>query len=167
VVEKTISAANREQCQSLVDNLSQAITELKFLAQYLASKLGPDAPGFTSLRPAMDDCLRLAKQILQRKGPAPAENGDSGADGESASGGGTVATGRPRLSTRDDIYHALAEAADALERLEPHSPVPFLVRRAVELGALPFPLLMAALIRDSGVLSEMNRELGIKEPVAE
>ena len=75
--------------------------------------------------------------------------------------------GRPRLSTREDIYHALAEAADALERLEPHSPVPFLVRRAVELGALPFPLLMAALIRDSGVLSEMNRELGIKEPAAE
>ena len=83
MVEKTISAANREQCQALVENLSQAVTELKFLAQYLSSKLGPDAPGFTSLRPAMDDCLRLAKQILQRKGPAPttAENGDSAADG--------------------------------------------------------------------------------------
>jgi type VI secretion system ImpA family protein len=170
VIEKTIAAANREQCQALVDNLSQAITELKFLAQYLSSKLGADAPGFTSLRPAMDDCLRLAKQILQRKGPAPAgatENGESAADGQTAGGAGAVAMGRPRLSTRDDIYHALAEAADALERLEPHSPVPFLVRRAVELGALPFPLLMAALIRDSGVLSEMNRELGIKEPAVE
>ncbi len=169
VVEKTISAANREQCQSLVDNLSQAITELKFLAQYLSTKLGQDAPGFTSLRPAMDDCLRLAKQILQRKGPAPttAENGNSAADGATSDSGGTVTMSRPRLSTREDIYHALAEAADALERLEPHSPVPFLVRRAVELGALPFPLLMAALIRDSGVLSEMNRELGIKEPAAE
>ena len=171
VVEKTISAANREQCQALVDNLSQAITELKFLAQYLSSKLGSDAPGLSTLRPAMDDCLRLAKQILQRKGPAPngaTVNGDAAADGQAdAGGGGTFAVGRPRLATRDDIYHALAEAADALERLEPHSPVPFLVRRAVELGALPFPLLMAALIRDSGVLSEMNRELGIKEAAAE
>lgn len=172
VVEKTISAANREQCQSLVDNLSQGITELKFLAQYLASKLGSDAPGFTSLRPAMDDCLRLAKQILQRKGPAPSaasdENGDtSAADAANGGTGPAVGMGRSRLSTREDIYRALAEAADALERLEPHSPVPFLVRRAVELGALPFPLLMAALIRDSGVLSEMNRELGIKEPAAE
>jgi type VI secretion system ImpA family protein/type VI secretion system ImpB/VipA family protein len=170
VVEKTISAANREQCQALVENLSQAVTELKFLALYLSAKLGQDSPGFTSLRPAMDDCLRLAKQIQQRKGPAPstAENGDSAGDGAATgSGGGTVTMSRPRLSTREDIYHALAEAADALERLEPHSPVPFLVRRAVELGALPFPLLMAALIRDSGVLSEMNRELGIKEPAAE
>lgn len=168
VVEKTIGAANRDQCQALVDNLSQAVMELKFLQQYLASKMGPDAPGFTSLRPAMDDCLRLAKQILQRKGPAPAgagteENGDQSGEGQASGGGPAVAMGRPRLSTREDIYHALAEAADALERLEPHSPVPFLVRRAVELGALPFPMLMAALIRDTSVLSEMNRELGIKE----
>jgi hypothetical protein len=36
--------------------------------------------------------------------------------------------------------------------------------RAVELGALPFPQLMQALIRDASVLSEMNRELGIKVP---
>jgi hypothetical protein len=41
--------------------------------------------------------------------------------------------------------------------------VPFLVRRAVELGALPFPLLMQELIRDANVLAEMNRELGIKQ----
>ncbi|HEX4000406.1 MAG TPA: type VI secretion system protein TssA [Pirellulales bacterium] len=172
VVEKTIAAANREQCQLLVDNLSQAVMELKFLSQHLGSKLGSDAPGFTSLRPAMDDCLRLAKQILQRKGPPPSEagaveeNGEQTDDGQAA-GGPAVAMGRPRLSTREDIYRALAEAADALERLEPHSPVPFLVRRAVELGALPFPMLMAALIRDTAVLSEMNRELGIKEPAAE
>jgi type VI secretion system protein ImpA len=109
---------------------------------------------------------------LQRKGPAPSaasdDNGDtSAADSANGGTGPAVPMGRPRLSTREDIYRALAEAADALERLEPHSPVPFLVRRAVELGALPFPLLMAALIRDSGVLSEMNRELGIKEPAAE
>ncbi len=77
-------------------------------------------------------------------------------------GAGTVAVARPRFATRDDIYSELATAAAALERLEPHSPVPFLVRCAVELGALPFPLLMQALIRDVNVLSEMNRELGIK-----
>jgi len=100
--------------------------------------------------------------------PPPTKNGDtSAADAANGGTGPAVGMGRSRLSTREDIYRALAEAADALERLEPHSPVPFLVRRAVELGALPFPLLMAALIRDSGVLSEMNRELGIKEPAAE
>jgi predicted component of type VI protein secretion system len=55
--------------------------------------------------------------------------------------------------------------ADLLERLEPHSPVPYLVRRAVALGSLPFPQLMKALIREdyTQAITEMNRELGIKE----
>lgn len=170
VVESTIAAAPREQCQMLVENLSQAVMELKFLGQYLGTRLGPEAPGFTSLRPAMDDCLRLAKQILQRKGPAPSdaeagENGEQPADGQTAAGP-AVAMGRPVFQPR----RHLSRPSRSRRRpgcLEPHSPVPFLVRRAVELGALPFPMLMAALIRDTAVLSEMNRELGIKEPVVE
>jgi len=161
LIDRAILAAPREQCQALVDNLSQAVLELKHLIQYLNGKLASDAPGFTALRPAMEDCLRLAEQILQRKGPAASQGEESSVSADGSPGGGT---GRPRLSGRDDIYQALADAAAALERLEPHSPVPFLVRRAVEMGGLPFPLLMQALIRDANVLSEMNRELGIKGP---
>ena len=67
------------------------------------------------------------------------------------------------IASRAEAYRRLAEAANVIERLEPHSPIPYLVRRAVELGSMPFPLLMRALIRDSSVLHEMNRELGIKD----
>jgi type VI secretion system ImpA family protein len=171
LVERTIAAASRDQCQLAFDNLSQALLELRQLTQFLSSKLGPEAPGFTALRPAIEESRRLAQQILQKKGPAgdsgaPAEMamaaGEASADGAGAANAGYAAS-KPRYGTREDIYKELATAADALERLEPHSPVPFLVRRAVELGALPFPLLMQALIRDAGVLSEMNRELGIKQ----
>ena len=51
--------------------------------------------------------------------------------------------------------------ADLLERLEPHSPIPYLIRRTVELGAMPFPQLMKALLVDVD-FTNMNRELGIK-----
>ena len=54
-------------------------------------------------------------------------------------------------------------AAAALQRLEPHSPIPYLINRAVELGALSFPELMRILIRNSDVLAGLNRELGIKQ----
>jgi type VI secretion system protein ImpA len=65
------------------------------------------------------------------------------------------------------VYQRLTEAADVLAQLEPHSPVPYLIRKAVEFGSLPFPQLMRALIREEQVISEMNRELGIKEPTPE
>ncbi len=64
--------------------------------------------------------------------------------------------------SRADAYRQLAAAADLLQRLEPHSPIPYLVKRAVELGALPFPQLMKALIREPNVLAELTREFGLK-----
>jgi type VI secretion system protein ImpA len=67
------------------------------------------------------------------------------------------------MASRAEAYRQLAQAAARLRELEPHSPIPYLVQRAVELGGLPFPLLIKALIRDGNVISELNRELGIKE----
>jgi type VI secretion system protein ImpA len=164
MIDKIIRDAPRDRCQTIVDNLAQAQQELRLLMQSLTEKMGPDAPGFTVVRPAIVDCFKLAQGILQKKGPAPsAEGGGTELSVSDGSGQTVVVMAKPRMSTREDIYQELAHAAAALERLEPHSPVPFLVRRAVELGALPFPLLMQELIRDANVLSEMNRELGIKQ----
>jgi type VI secretion system protein ImpA len=73
------------------------------------------------------------------------------------------------MVTREDVYARLAEAADLLQQMEPHSPVPYLIRRAIEWGNLPFPQLMKALIREDyyQAITEMNRELGIKDPPPE
>ena len=68
------------------------------------------------------------------------------------------------MTSREDAYRQLAQAAEVLRQLEPHSPIPYLIKRAVELGAMPFPELMQALIREPNAISELKRELGIKEP---
>jgi len=106
--------------------------------------------------------------VVARKGgdEAPAE--EQSAATEESSGGQTVVVRQaPRAVTRDDLYKQLNDAALALQRMEPHSPVPYIVQRAVALGALPFPQLMLELIRDPGAITEMNRELGIKPPPSE
>ena len=64
---------------------------------------------------------------------------------------------------RAEIYRQLEQSANVLRQLEPHSPIPYLIQRAVELGSMPFPQLIRALIREPNILSELNRELGIKE----
>ncbi|MGZ3390885.1 MAG: hypothetical protein ACXVCF_14990, partial [Isosphaeraceae bacterium] len=69
----------------------------------------------------------------------------------------------PKMETRAEIYARVAEAAAKLQQIEPHSPIPYLLNRAVELGSLPFPELMKSLILNADVLTLMNRELGIKE----
>ncbi len=56
----------------------------------------------------------------------------------------------------------MAQSADILAAIEPHSPVPYLVRRAVQLGRLPFPELIQAFVREQNVIEGMFRELGIQ-----
>lgn len=160
--DRAIAAADREDCQRTFDDLTRCLTEFKSLTTALTAKMGPDGPAMSELQSALSDCYTLGKQVLQQKGPAAADN--AVAEGTPAEANGTPAGANRPTTSRAEAYRRLAEAADVIERLEPHSPIPYLVRRAVELGALPFPQLMRALIRDDGVISEMNRELGIKGP---
>jgi type VI secretion system protein ImpA len=168
-IDKAIEATPREHCQAMVEDLTESWQEIDTLAKELNGKMGQYAPAFTGLRQAVGECRALAQQILQRKGPDLSHVGEEG-DGEateggasgSADGGGSF-LGR-QVNSRAQVYQQLAQTAALLQRLEPHSPIPYLINRAVELGALSFPELMRQLIRDSDVLALMNRELGIKEP---
>ncbi len=176
--EAAIYASSKEECHTRASDIKQCLMELQALDNQLNSKLASDAPGFSALGPAIHEASTLMQQILQKVGPLDdaSEDEESADDadtaegdapsGDGGSGGGKAAAG-PRPKTRDDWYRQLAEAAAALQRMEPHSPIPYLIQRAVELGSLPFPQLMRQLIRENAVLEEMDRELGIRQKESE
>jgi type VI secretion system protein ImpA len=157
--EKAIAAATLPDVQTAADDVAGARDEIGKLVKSLGAKMGPAAPALTALRQAVDDCQWLAQHILQRKRPAEAPAAEKSADGKPA------APARP-ASTRAEVYRQLSQAANVLRELEPHSPIPYLIQRAVDLGSLTFPDLIKELVRDAKIVGEMNRELGIKEPPA-
>src|SRR5262249_31443938 len=112
----------------------------------------------------LEDC-RFFLQHALKECPVSVPKSDTPSGDQQAVSG---PSGPP--TTRAEAYRQLAQAAATLRELEPHSPIPYLAQRAVELGALPFPLLIKEWIRDPTILTEVNRELGIKEtppPAAE
>ncbi|HXZ06523.1 MAG TPA: hypothetical protein VEI25_00550, partial [Paraburkholderia sp.] len=52
--------------------------------------------------------------------------------------------------SREEAYKQLALIADYLGRYEPHSPVPYMILRALEWGSKPLPVLLRELV-SSGV----------------
>ncbi|MDZ4782535.1 MAG: type VI secretion system protein TssA [Planctomycetia bacterium] len=167
IVEKAVFNSTPEQCRRLADDSAQALTELKQLVNELRAKMANEAPGLSYVRGSIEEGATLAKQIVARKGGDESaadveETVDDGAGGQTV-----VMRSASRAVTRDDLYKQLHDAATALQRMEPHSPVPYIIQRAVAFGSLPFPQLMQELIRDANVISEMNRELGIKSPPGE
>lgn len=169
-LDKAFQQTPRETFQAAVDDLKAAVTETNGVAAALNQRMGTIAPSLIGLRGALDDCLALAEQMLARKGPAaPSATDDQVAPGTGAAPAPAEAAPTaavptlPAVPTRAQVYRQIAAAAQALRDIEPHSPIPFLLERAVELGGLSFPELMKVLVRDATVLAAMNRELGIKE----
>jgi len=172
--EKAMAATPLTMCQANAQAIEASLTELNALTESLGTRMGGMSPGLGGMRESLESCRVIVRKLLQMKGadesgaPGVAGEASPAGDGVLAAGGG-VAVRAGLMTTavsRGDAYRQLAQAADLLQQLEPHSPIPYLVRKAVELGGLPFPELMRRLIRDGNVLTELNRELGIREEEA-
>jgi type VI secretion system protein ImpA len=63
---------------------------------------------------------------------------------------------------RNEAYATLEAVSDYLARLEPHSPTPFLLRRAVRWGRMPLPEVLAEVLREEGDLNRLLNVLGLQ-----
>ena len=65
------------------------------------------------------------------------------------------------VMTREKAYEKIEEIADFLQEIEPHSPVPHVLKRAVHWGSLPFEQLLEELIANKNNLLEIHKLIGI------
>ncbi|HEX3683267.1 MAG TPA: type VI secretion system protein TssA [Bryobacteraceae bacterium] len=135
---------------------------------YLDEKLGRDAPGLLAVRRVVESILELLAALLRDR--SATDFPEPGADRElteyagieAQQGGGFDASPLGRIRTRIDAYQMLSEAADFLARTEPHSPTPYLVRRAIVWGSLTLEELLPELVRNQSELSDIYRLLNVK-----
>ena len=96
-------------------------------------------------------------------GAAEAVAEGAGADAGSAAGGRARSGGEVGpIKSRVEAYHRLGEAAEYLLRTEPHSPVPYLVKRAITWGNLNLMQLLSELVSSEGDRVAIYALLGIR-----
>jgi type VI secretion system protein ImpA len=133
---------------------------------YLDEKLGRDAPGLLAVSGVVESILELLAALLRDRSDFPETEGRqdlteySGI--EAPQEGGFDASSLGRIRTRIDAYQMLSEAADFLAHTEPHSPTPYLVRRAIVWGSLTLEELLPELVRNQSELSDIYRLLNVK-----
>lgn len=149
-----LNSLTLEAARELDRQIAACQANLKALLAICDRRMGSESPSLSTVAAALDDCRRVAAQELQRLAPGSTPT----SDGATAN---TAASGPTATRSRSDAYTQLDRAADVLLELEPHSPIPYLVKRAVKLGRLPFPQLMQRMIRDGNVLAELSRELDL------
>jgi len=133
------------------DNLLASLQHLQRLQAWSDAYLGDQAPGFRGLQEVIEALLTRVQEFIAMQPrlltEVPVES-PSLAASESAGLASTPST--PQVfrepASRDEAYRQLLLIAEYLTRTEPHSPVPYLIRRGVEWGNKPLSELLGELI---------------------
>jgi type VI secretion system ImpA family protein len=147
--------------------LGAANSALETLDTVLRERLGDaNAPSLSSLRAPLTAMQGFVARVRRERGSSeaaahPAEQEDASMNIVEMPF--EVASERGPVASRAEAYQRLREAADYLLRTEPHSPVPYLIRRAINWGNLSLAELLDELLQKNTDLAAVNALLGIRK----
>jgi len=184
-IRESVKLSDAEWLQAIDLRSAEALATLERLSHFLDTQLAAASPSLSKLADAMAS-LRQAAQSLLKELPAPVETmpleTGSGRGTDSVPGDtspstiqseeqatATIASAQDNLDLtaigdREQAYAALMSIAVCLQRIEPHSPTPYLIRRAVELGQLSLPDMIRDVSASAGSLDKFFELLGITPP---
>jgi type VI secretion system protein ImpA len=146
--------------------LNQCWYEFQSLDRVMDEKFGKHTPGLGMIKKTLDGIRSLVEKVVKEKRilePDPvADGGTSSVEGTVE--GSTPAFGGP-LRSRADALRQLAEVAQYFQRTEPHSPVAYLVQRAIKWGQMPLEVWLEDVIKDGAVLGHLKETLGLDTPL--
>lgn len=153
-----------EQMQFTFDEAREAIEELNSVieAKYERNQM----PGLSGLKKSLDEVGGQVKKILEKKrleepDPVDAEESNGGWSDEEDSGSGSTGIGSGPIKGRPEALRRLEEVAAFFQKTEPHSPVSYLVQRAVKWGNMPLESWLQEVIKDDNVLGQLRETLGL------
>ncbi len=148
---------------ALHGQIEQAAQALAQLAATLDARLLQQAPSLAGINASLEACLHAVLELGGTPQQALEEETAVGQETDNMRDRAQPAPLRQgEISGREDAYRRLSEIADYLQRTEPHSPVPHLVRRAVTWGAMPLEELLQELLDSESDLKQIYRLLGTR-----
>jgi|SRR5579863_514096 len=143
-----------EDCESLIESIVRNKRELEPDPPAVAPLANGVGPPSQADPPIEEDLARNSAAVEPRRAsdpPRPRTVALGGSNGGSA------------LRDRTEALRQLQMIAEFFRRTEPHSPVAYLVQRAVRWGEMPLEKWLTDVITDEGVLTRIRETLGIKD----
>lgn len=165
VIEKAVSESSSDFMTDLRDDIQESIALFKGVSQRLNELCGTyDAPPSSNIINILDDCLSSVVHLGKDKFPVAAiEEAEAtmemGDDGQPQAV--RPAAGGP-IASREQAFKQLNEISEFFLRTEPHSPVSYILQKAVKWGNMPLFELMQELIPEANALAHYSMLTGVK-----
>ncbi|MEP6848456.1 MAG: type VI secretion system protein TssA, partial [Acidobacteriota bacterium] len=162
--QKEMTQTRRAAMEQFSFNIDECKVALADLNRVVEEKFDRNqAPSLGSCIRALDEINTQVKKILEEKRleePDPVDEvageevvGEDGVVRVSGGGGGPI-------QSRKDALKRLAETATYFQKNEPHSPVAYLVQRAVKWGNMPLEVWLQDVIKDDNIIGQVRQTLG-------
>ena len=162
---KEISQTRRAAVESVNLIIQESWEAFKELNRVIEEKFDRNqAPALSVLKKSLEDVEAQVKMLLTAKRaeePDAVDEEETGVEGEAAADGVEGGVRKGAIQNRRDALNRLNDIADFFKRSEPHSPVSYLVQRAVKWGEMPLELWLQEVIKDPGVLYQLKETLGV------
>ena len=149
--------------------LNDCSVEAKSLDKVMDDLLKNQTPGIGALKKALEDVSTIVGTVLKEKrllepdaAPAEAAAPDTAEKAPQSEGAAATGIGAGPLHSRKDALKRLAEVAGYFRKTEPHSPVTYLVERAIRWGEMPLDQWLQDVIKEGPVLEQLRETLGLK-----
>lgn len=162
--EAAVAATPSAYYRAALARLEASLGLLGELDRELDEKCGKEAPSLAGLRGALTNIQGLLLNVLRNRGevpvmpepskaaPVPAEPAEAAAPPPSYDG---------VVHDREQAYRLILEIAEFLARTEPHSPTPYLLRRAYSWGMMPLHELLGEMTRGRNDMAALFELLGL------
>lgn len=161
--EAAVAATPSAFYRSMLRRLEASLMLLGDLDRLLEERCGKEAPSLAALRGALVNIQGLVQTVLRNRGEMPVmvEQIKAAPRPEPADEPPPPVPYEGVIHDRDQAYRLILEVAEFLARTEPHSPTPYLLRRAHSWGMMPLHELLAEMTSGRNDLAALLELLGL------
>ncbi len=165
--EKARGASRRGYYEDLLAVVNECWKAFEELDRAMDERFGRQTPGLGDLKGTLDKIRDWVDKTTREKRLEEPDGGVAGADEAGGTTEGGVAASTGAIRGRQEALRRLSDVADYFRRTEPHSPVSYLVQRAIAWGQMPLDAWLGDVIKDGALLESLRETLGLKSTSGE
>ncbi len=162
-IDSAVEQSSSTWFGDLRDDVAECLTEYRNINSLLSEHCGShDAPPTSKIIELLEETLSAINHIAKHKFPATTPLNDDLPDEQPhpESSDAAIPAGAP--GSRDEAFRQLASISDFFRRTEPHSPISYILDRAVTWGGMSLDELINELIPDSSSRTTYSSLTGVR-----
>jgi type VI secretion system protein ImpA len=175
--EKSLQATKNDFFENFKKEGEETVELIKSLQSFLDEKLGTESPSLYHAQEKVQDLIAFCEQTLSTRQQSQENvsvqletsinNTDPSPSDAPVFSQGTTTPVDVVMNSRSDAYNIINKAADYLEKLDPHSPSPHLIKRAIRWSNLDLKELLQEMVKDPSSLDDLKHLLGMNQETSE